>query len=61
MLDFVKSLQPNNEIDIKSDQEERMSWLKKFHSSVKQSADEKLPDFSRARFGRELVNLSDEG
>ena len=42
-------------------QESRLSWRKKFHSAVKQAAEEEMPDFTRVHFDRECVNLSGKG
>jgi hypothetical protein len=40
--------------------EERLFWLKKLHGAVKLADGEEMPDFPRAQFRRELVNISDE-
>ena len=49
-----------NETTVDDEKAERMAWLKKFDDAVDDAADEEMPDFPRARFERELVDLSDE-
>ena len=48
-----------SDIDTDEDREGRLLWLKAFHESVRQAADEEMPDFTRTHFDRELVDLSD--
>jgi hypothetical protein len=56
----VKAILVFNDLADVDDREERLSWLNRFHSAVKQSADEDMPDFPRVRFDRMPVDLSDE-
>lgn len=39
----------------------RMAFLREFHSLGRDAAGEEMPDFPRAKFDRELVDLSDDG
>ena len=57
----VQAVLVYNDTVVDGNKEARLSWLKKFHSAVKQSASEEMPDFTRAHFNRECVNLSNEG
>ena len=57
----VQALLVYNETADNEEKAERMAWLKRFNNAVDEAAGEEMPDFPRAQFKRELLDLSDEG
>ena len=57
----VQAVLVYNDTVADENREARLSWLRKFHSSVKQSTSEEMPEFPRVHFDRKCMNLSDEG
>ena len=45
---------------VDDDRAKRMAFLEEFHALGRDAADEPMPDFARAKFGRELVDLTDD-
>ena len=46
-----------NEIEVDIDKSERLLWLKNFHESVKQAADEKMPDFPMIIYWSRIIQI----
>jgi len=57
----VQAVLVYNDTSADESRETRLSWLRKFHSAVKEANGEEMPDFPRTQLNHTLVHLSEEG